>query len=712
MPEITRSGQKISHYAVREQIGAGGMGDVYRGVDLRLRRPVALKFLRPQADEATRERFIQEARSASRLDHPNICTIYEVGGTPDGAIFIAMAYYEGETLDRTLAAGPLQAKRAVSMALQAARGLAAAHEELVIHRDIKPANLMLTRTGTVKILDFGVATLLTDAAAREAGPVLGTPAYMSPEQLRGEPVDQQTDVWALGVVLYEMVTGQKPFRGAAADEVVAAILQQVPPRPSDVHPGVPLMIEHILERALAKSPRLRYERMDSLVRDLVEAQTALDSDAITRRFPATRARASIAVLPFADMTADQDQGYLCDGIAEEILRALSRIPDLHVASRTSAFQFKKRSADIREIGTRLNVRTVLEGSVRRVGNRVRISAQLINVDDGYRIWYERYDRNIEDLFSIEDEIAEEIARALRLTLSSPVTTDQGEKRPDAEAYELYLQGLQFIHQHRRQAFEIALQTFKRATEINPDYARAYAGIADCHSYLRLYFGAGPEATEAADAASRRALELGPDLADAHSARGFALFLKADFDRAALHLQRAIELDPSLYGPHYVFGRLCFEQGRIAEAAGYFSEASTLVPEAFDSWYLLGMCYRRLGQPGKGRNADFECIEAVKKTVRMHPEDTRAWTMGASVLAEMGEPDTAATWVERALAVDAGDSIIEYNAGCVYTRLGRFDDAMDHLGTAITRGGVSKEWAVQDPDLDPIREDPRFKALLT
>jgi serine/threonine protein kinase/tetratricopeptide (TPR) repeat protein len=712
MPVATRTGGEFSHYHVHELLGSGGMGEVYRAVDLKLGRQVALKFLRPLADAALRERLVREAQAASLLDHPNICTIFEVAETPEGEVFLAMAYYDGETLDRVLARGSLDTTRALSFAVQAGRGLAAAHEELIVHRDVKPANLMITHDGTVKILDFGVAKWLRDATTTDRGSVVGTIAYMSPEQLRGEPVDQRTDVWSLGAVLYEMIAGRAPFGTGDMGQVITSILNDEPPRLSAVMPSAPVQVEPIVRKALAKGVRVRYERIDAMVQALVDLQASLDSQSVRKRTAAADLRSSIAVLPFQDMSEGKDQEYLCDGIAEEILRELSRIPDLRVASRTSAFQFKSRSADVREIGALLDVNAILEGSVRRVGDRVRISAQLVSVSDGYRLWCERYDRDMKDLFAVQDEIADQIASALKVALvAGPGQPGTRGATPDAQAYELYLQGRQFIHQHRRKAFEVALQLFSQAIEINPQYGRAYAGIADCHAFLALYFGRGKDSIAAADDASAKALELEPELSDAHASRGFALFLRGDFDQAERHLRRAIEVDPRLYDPHYTSGRLCFSQGRIAEAAEHFREATAIVPEAFDAWYLLGMCYRRLGQAGRGRDADFECIEAVKRRVRSHPDDTRAWTMGASVLAEMGEPERSAKWVARALAVDAEEAIIEYNAACVYVGLHRFDDALACLKAAFNLGGLSREWAGNDTDLDPLRADPRFQELI-
>ena len=705
----SRTGQRISHYELGEPLGSGGMGDVFCATDVRLGRRVALKFLRAPSD-ATRQRFLREAQAASLLDHPNICTIFEVDETEAGEVFIAMPCYEGETLAQALARGPLDLKRALALAVQAGRGLSAAHDELIVHCDVKPANLFLTRGDTVKILDFGVARAVRDAGDASAHEVFGTPAYMSPEQLRREYVDQRADIWGLGVVLFEMVVGTTPF-AFGTPGLVDAILNATQEPPSSRRPLLPAALDAIVDKALAKNPRDRYERMDLLVNDLLALQAGIDSEALTIPVPSARAKSSIAVLPFEDMSATKDQEFLCDGIAEEVLRALSRIPDLYVTSRTSAFQFKNQAMDVREIGSRLNVSTVLEGSVRRAGDRLRISAQLVNVCNGYRVWYDRYDRDVRDIFALEDEIAEQIAAALEVTLGDRGAQPAGgAPAPDAEAYQLYLQGRQFFHQHRRKAFEIALQTFSHAIEISPDYARAYAGIADCHSFLKMYFGRGPEAVASADEASATALRLAPDLPEAQASRGLALFLQSQFEQAEHHLRCAIALDPRASEPHYLYGRVCFSQGRISEAAEHFREACGITPEAYDSWYLLGMCYRRLGAVTRARHANLECIEGMKRWVKSRPDDTRAWTMGAAVLAEMGEPDRAAAWLRRALAIDGDEPIILYNAACVYVALGDHDAALACLEASARFGMISLGWMQNDPDLDPLRAHPRFVAL--
>lgn len=702
-------GTKLGQYEVRSLIGSGGMGEVYSAVDLRLGRNVAIKILRPSTERDLRARFISEARTASLLDHPHICTIFEVDETDSGELFIVMAYYEGQTLDRILREGPLDVSRALAIAVQIGRGLAAAHEELIVHRDIKPANLMLTRDDTVKILDFGVAALQGEPGRTGETAAYGTPAYMSPEQIRGEAVDQRTDIWSLGAVLYEMVTGERAFTGDEASDIVNSALRDHPRPASEIRPGIPARIDTIIERALTRELRQRYEQVESMINDMQDLLSALDTDQVTLRLKASSAKRSIAVLPFQDMSPGKDQQFLCDGLAEEILRVLGRTPDLRVASRTSAFQFRDQALDIRDIGARLNVEAIIEGSVRRLDDRVRVSVQLINVENGYRLWHQRFDRKMHDILALEDEIAELIAEALEVTLTGGRADSAASASP--ESHELYLQGRKFFHQHRRKALETAIQIFSEAIDNDPGNARALAGLADCHSFLSLYFGEGKEALEAADEASARALQLAPQLADAHAARGLALFLKRDLEGSETRLKRAIELDPVHYDARYIYGRVCFSMNRPTDAALHFREACAIVPEAYDSWYLLGMCYRRTGETAKARRADVECIEAVKKRVRSHPDDTRAWTMGASVLAELGEPESASDWVSRALAIDADEPIIQYNAACVFTKLRRLDDAFASLSEALTKLGISRDWAVNDPDLDPLRDDPRYDSIL-
>jgi serine/threonine protein kinase/tetratricopeptide (TPR) repeat protein len=702
---------QISHYRLEEKLGEGGMGVVYRAVDDRLQRTVALKFLSPTlaSDAQIRQRFMQEARAASSLDHPNLCTIFEIDETVDGEMFIVMAYYAGETLDKRILRGPLEIGEAIGYAIQIARGLAVAHDEMIIHRDIKPGNLLVSDRKTVKILDFGLAKLARHTRITQANSSLGTPAYMSPEQIRSEGIDHRTDIWSLGVVLFETITGRLPFRGDRTESVIYSILNTEPPTLGSLRPNVPPALEQVVRRALAKSVRVRYEKMEELIADLQMAQGGSDGAQLTIRRKPEKRRNSVAVLPFHDVSPQKDQEYFCDGIADELLSALSEIEELHVASRTSAFQFKGTAVDVREIGEKLNVSTVLEGSVRKAGDRVRITAQLVNVEDGYRLWTEKYDRDMKDIFAIQDEIAQNIARALKVTLGDSGEEPEKPATRDVEAYDYYLKARQFFHQHRRKGYEVAKQMYQRAIEIDAGYARAWAGIANCASHLRLWFGHGEEAIDEAMRASAKAIEIDPDSAEARVSRGLALTLTKQYDEAEMELKRAEELNSSLFDVQYVYAYICFGKGDLEDAARHFEAACEITPEAYFSWRLLASVYQGLGKEEKARQATIRTIEATKKHLERLPDDTRAWTMGAFALAETGEPDKAREWVERALAIDHDEPIILYNAACVYLLLGDVDKSLDTL--EATEGNVMRSWMENDPDLDPIRDHPRFQAIL-
>ena len=441
----------------------------------RLDRNVATKLLPPDLtrDETAKQRFLQEAKAASALDHPNICTIYEINETDDGQLYLVMAHYEGETLKDRIARGPLAVNDAIDIATQVGEGLAEAHGAGIVHRDIKPANLLVTKTGVVKILDFGLAKLAGAEGMTQTGTTLGTVAYMSPEQLRGEEVDQRTDIWSLGVVLYEMVAGARPFKGERLEAVSVNVLQSQPTSLGRSRTGVSADLERLVNRALVKPVAERYQSTTEL---LGELRTLQSSPTVVT--PSQSDVPSIAVLPFANMSPDPEQEYFCEGMAEEILNALTGLEGLHVASRTSAFLAKANKFDIAEIGSRLNVKTVLEGSVRKAGNRLRVTAQLINVSDGYHLWSERYDRTMDDVFEVQDQITQSVVKKLKVNLlgteSAPVIT-----RPtdNMEAYNLVLQGRYHSMRATGAALDKALACCTKALALEPTYAQAYAGIA-------------------------------------------------------------------------------------------------------------------------------------------------------------------------------------------------------------------------------------------
>ncbi|MGH7583669.1 MAG: protein kinase domain-containing protein, partial [Gemmatimonadales bacterium] len=494
-------------YMVEREVGRGGMATVYLAKDLRHNRDVALKVLHPElALSLGPERFLREIQIAARLQHPHIVPLYDSGRAGE-LLYYVMPFIEGESLRQRLErAGTLPLEDAVRMGRGIATALDYAHRHGVVHRDIKPENVMLYE-GEALVTDFGIAKAISAAAAKsltQTGSAIGTPSYMSPEQAAGEAtVDARSDIYSLGAVLYEMITGSAPFVGPTVQAIITKLFTD-PVRPvREQRQDAPEWLDSAVIRALAKEPAARFATAGQFSQALIWPTGT--STPVGQPAGAVK---SIAVLPFVNMSADPENEYFTDGIAEEIINALSKIQSLRVASRTSAFTFKGKNEDIGEIGRKLKVATVLEGSVRKAGNKLRVTAQLVNVVDGYHLWSERYDRQLEDVFEIQDEIAGNIVRALRVVLSDEEKRAI-EKAPteNVEAYDYYLRGRQFFHQFRRAGIQFARRMFERAIETDPRFALAYAGIADSCSFLYMYWDGSNSNLESADSASRKALEL-------------------------------------------------------------------------------------------------------------------------------------------------------------------------------------------------------------
>ena len=513
-------GTQLGPYRIVSQLGSGGMGVVYTATDPRLDRRVAIKLLPPDLtrDETAKQRFLQEAKAASALDHHNICTIHEINETDDGQLYLVMAHYEGETLKERIGRGSLDLNDAIDIATQVGQGLAEAHGAGIVHRDIKPANLLVTKTGVVKILDFGLAKLAGAEGMTQTGTTLGTVAYMSPEQLRGEEVDHRTDIWSLGVVLFEMVAGQRPFKGERLEAVSVNVLQSQPSSLARSRAGVPADLERMVNRALVMPVVDRYQTVADLLGELRTLQGS--ATVVTTGQPDVP---SIAVLPFRNMSADPEQEYFCEGLAEELIDALARLDGLRVAARTSTFQFGGKGHNLREIGATLNVKTVLEGSVRKSGNRLRINAQLINADDGYHLWSERYDREMADVFEIQDDIARTVVGKLKARLLG--LADEPLMRPtnNLEAHDLCLKGRYHESRLTGAALEKGLECFTQALTLEPSCVPAHAGVARVQAIrAALSFARPHDVMPKAKEAAYKAIEMDEAVADAHLAMGGVL----------------------------------------------------------------------------------------------------------------------------------------------------------------------------------------------
>ncbi len=711
------AGARLGPYQIISAIGAGGMGRVYRARDSRLPRDVAVKVL-SHADPELVARFEREARAMAVLSHPNIVTIFDVG-IHEGSPFLVSELLEGNTLRALLAGGPLPVARACELALQLVRGVSAAHALKIIHRDLKPENLFLTRDGTLKILDFGLVKLKpgppgdADETALDvsgARRFIGTPAYMAPEQLRGDPVDERADLFAIGTIVYEMVAGENWFRRASTAETIAAILREDPPG-LDGLAEAGAGLDRVIRRCIEKDSADRFQSAG----DLAFAMESVLGEASQRPGrPATRARppaASVAVLPFADMSPTRDQDWLCEGMAEELIDALTHIEGLRVAARSSSFQFRTPGLDIQAVGARLGVGSVLEGSVRKVGERLRVTVQLVSVEDGYHRWSRRFDRTLADVFDIQDEISQNVASALRgiLTPSERVAL----RRPEttAECYEYFLRGRRLTHRFDRVALETAKPMFERAIEIDPNYALAHAGLADVHSWFYEWWGGDESDLAAAERASQRAIDLAPDLSEAHASRGFVMSLRRRYPEAARAFEQAIRLNANSFDAHYLYARACFASGEIERSAQLFRRAGEIRQEDFQSLVLLAQSLRKVGRPDQANEANREAVRRVERQLEVDPTDARALSLGAHALDDDGQRERALGWSSRALELHPNDQGVLTNGACLFARAGRVDEALELLERTIARGFGKRDWIEHDPDYDSLRGDPRFQSML-
>lgn len=708
----------LAHYRLLEPLGAGGMGVVWKARDSMLGREVALKLLFDACacDPEQLAMLESEARALAALNHTNIVTVYSVEEF-EGLRFITMELVDGPTLAEALPPDGFPIDRLVELALQIAAAVEAAHQRGITHRDLKPGNIMLARDGRVKVVDFGLARMdirepglntadlaTADLAARAFAPRIGTLSYMSPERMQGAVDDRRSDIFSFGVLLYEMATGHRPFEGPDAMTVVRSLLTERPPQPTSWRPGIPAALERLILRCLEKDPTRRIQSV-SEIRNALEALR----DGTVK---STRVHHSVAVLPFDDVSQERNQAYLCEGIAEEILIALGRVPGLRVAPRAATFPPKSAGVQPLDIATRVNADAVLDGSVRRSGTRLRVSVELVDAHDNERLWGAVYEREMADVFHIQDDIAAEVVEALRITL----TADDAQAlarpyTPAIEAYDYYLRGRQLYYQYNRKAIELARQLFTHAVQLDTAYARGYAGIADCCVFVYLYVERNPAHLACALETARRALSLQPDLAEAHASLGVALSLSGRHDEADIAFRRAIERDPLLFEAHYFAARDAFAQGHLEAAVQHYRDASRVRPDDYQSPLLMAQSCEVLGRPADALEARRRGVALAEHHLSLNPRDVRALYMGGNGLVALGERQKGLEWARRALGIEPNESMVLYNVACIYSMAGEAEAAIDCLERAVGAGLTQRGWLEQDSNLDLIRGHPRVQALI-
>ena len=701
-------GLKLAHYRILERVGSGGMGDVYKAEDTRLHRFVALKFLPDKLakDPQALARFQREAQAASSLNHPNICTIHDIG-EEEGRHYIVMEFLEGQTLKQLVSARRLKTAEVLTLGLQIADALNAAHAEGIVHHDVKPSNVFITHRGDAKVLDFGLATLslapmdtAETASSIGTGLAMGTIPYMAPEQLCGEPGDARTDLYSLGATLYEMATQHLPFGEPAEVALIHAILHDSPIPPCQLNPDLHHDLEAVILKCLEKRPECRYQGAPEVMTDLRRATSPHIVDK------------SLVVLYFDNLSGVIEDEYLRDGMTEDIITELSKVKPLRVFPRSAVVAHRGKPVIATEIGRQLGASHVLGGTLRRSGNRLRITAQLVDCSTGHSVWAERYDRQMKDIFELQDEIACSISQALRITLSPQEEQAIASKPTEShEAYDYYLRGRSYARRCTRSDLQLAIEMYGHAIALDPRFALAYAGVGIAYGLLYDWHEKDPRWIERAIEATERARVLEPELPEALAAYARLHWSQRNYGEAIRFAREAIHHKPDCENAYWTLGQAYFSSDRWQEAAALAERAVELSGADYNVYIPYMMVYERLGEEAAVRNLRLRHIVALEVHLEQVPEDMRARILLANNHAFLGNESEAIRQLGVALELCPHDSNILYNAACTNGILGRKEEALALLKRAIRSGFMAIEYARRDPDLTCLHDDPQFEKLL-